>query len=497
MHIAKTVLAMAGIALMLFAVGCAGGDVEPAPDADATIEARVQASAEAASAIEATEETRVEQELKVQVASTPQPSPTPYPTNTLYSSPTSLPSPTPTAKPTATNTPPSLITPLLEPTDTPVPTDTPLLKPTDAAEPTFTPAPSPMEMMWNRRVEEAFTPSDCPPATKLELEDSDYKGPLIDTHFHMSNLWDAPLTADGDGDSYEREVLRGDFPMDLPILGKNITMTEIACRLEREGTDRVYAFFPVESDRPGQLRPSLEVVRRTMELYPTRFVPFIQPLCCNETVPTVDASTLSEYLEIYPGLFQGHGEIVLYDQLRSGGGRKAEDYPPEAPLLLDVYRVLRQHKLLVWLHPGEGHQDSLERVLKQHADLNFIVHGEETESNISNLMEKYSNIYFAVNDLHGKEYPLRIGGSKSRFLAILGDYEPLIEKDLATWQELIEAYPDRFMWATDRGSRAGLWSYDADVGHILVDYARAFIGRLDPAVQERFAYKNAQRILQD
>ena len=129
--------------------------------------------------------------------------------------------------------------------------------------------------------------------------------------------------------------------------------------------------------------------------------------------------------------------------------------------------------------------------------MNFIVHGDETEGNIGNLMEKYSNIFFSINDLYGKEYPLRSGESKSRFLAILEDYEPLIEKDLATWQELIETYPDRSMWATDRGNRVGLWSHDIDVGQILLAYARKFIGRLDPAVQERIAYKNAQKILED
>ena len=107
---------------------------------------------------------------------------------------------------------------------------------------------------------------------KLELGDSDYKGPLIDTHFHMSHLWDAPLRAGGD--SYERDVLSGDAPNGLPVLGKNITMTETACQLEREGTDSVHAFFFAESERPGQLRPYLDVVRRSMELYPTQFVPF-------------------------------------------------------------------------------------------------------------------------------------------------------------------------------------------------------------------------------
>ena len=485
MHIVKTVLTIAGIALILATVACGGGQSVPTPDIDATTEARVKGEVAARPTVTPTVVLKVVLKEETSITSDP--------------THTDIPDPTPTDTPAPANTPlpDSTATPVPTPENTPVPAETPLPTPTSTPEPTFTPAPSPLELMWNRRVEKAFTQSDCPPAMKPELEDSDYGGPLIDTHFHMSHLWDAPLSADGEGDSYEGAVLRGDFPMGLPILGENITMTEIACRLEREGIISAYTFFFVESERPGQLRPSLEVVRRTMELYPTQFVPFIQPLCCNETVPTVDAITLSEYLEIYPGLFQGHGEIVLYDQPRSGGGRKAEDFPPDAPLLLDVYQVAREHKLLVWLHPGEGHQDSLERVLKQHPDLTFIVHGQETESNIGNLMEKYSNIYFSVNDLHGKESPLRDGESKSRFLAILGDHEPLIEKDLANWQELIETYPDRFMWATDRGNTAGLWSYDVDVGEILVDYAREFIGRLDPTVQEMFAYKNAQRIVQD
>ena len=135
--------------------------------------------------------------------------------------------------------------------------------------------------------------------------------------------------------------------------------------------------------------------------------------------------------------------------------------------------------------------------MEQYPDLTFIVHGEETEGNIGNLMEKFSNIFFSINDLYGKENPLRIGESKSRFLAILEDYDPLIEKDLATWQTLIETFPDRFMWATDRGGMAGLYTYDADVGRTLVKYAREFVGRLDPAVQEKFAYKNARSLLQN
>lgn len=50
------------------------------------------------------------------------------------------------------------------------------------------------------------------------------------------------------------------------------------------------------------------------------------------------------------------------------------------------------------------------------------------------------------------------------------------------------------LWGTDRGD--AVWNYDIEVGQMQVKIARAFIGRLDPTVQEKFAYKNAQRLLE-
>lgn len=355
--------------------------------------------------------------------------------------------------------------------------------------PTATPTPTPLptlslaETVWNERIESALAPSPCPAAGQLELGVSDYTGPLFDTHFHLAWLWDAPPRAEG-GDGY--------VPGFMPVLGKNITISQIDCRLEQDGTTRVLAFFPVAADRPEQLRSLLAVVRRTMQQYPTRFVPFIMTPVPGEVSPTVDGNALSDFLAVHPGLFQGYGEIVLYDV---EDGRSAEDFPPDAPILLDIYPIVREDNLLVYLHPGEGHQAGLERVLEENPDLNFLVHGEEIESAIGDIMERYPNIYYTVNELHGRQYLLAPGGDKESLLAALEDFEPLIEHDLATWQDLIEAYPDRFMWGTDRGGFAGVWTYDLDVGQILVEYSRAFIGRLDPDVQERFAYKNIEALL--
>ncbi len=40
-----------------------------------------------------------------------------------------------------------------------------------------------------------------------------------------------------------------------------------------------------------------------------------------------------------------------------------------------------------------------------------------------------------------------------------------------------------------------MWTYDYQVAERLVDYARAFIGGLDPQVRERFAHENAARLV--
>ena len=250
-----------------------------------------------------------------------------------------------------------------EPASTPLPssTATPTLAPDTIPKATLTSAPSPpltlQQTVWNDRIDSALAPSPCPAVRQTELGISDYTGPLIDTHFHLAQLWDAPPRAEG-GDGYEPGV--------MPVLGKNITISQIACRLEQEDTARVLAFFPVVADRPEQLRSLLEVVNRTIQLYPTRFVPFIMTPVMGEVSPTVDGNTLTEFLAVNPGLFRGYGEIVLYG---FEGRRRAEDFPPDAPIFLDIYPIIREHDLLVYLHPGEGHQAGLERVLEENPDL--------------------------------------------------------------------------------------------------------------------------------
>ena len=330
--------------------------------------------------------------------------------------------------------------------------------------------------IWEQRVEDAFVSSPCVVASEVQFDGSYYSGPLIDTHFHIPHIPDSaarPLDA---------------LSQSKPLLGRNVQVSDLACILKHEGTSKVFAFFPVWPNVDS--RYPLEVASQTMQRYPNLFVPFLMPPGPDDVPPTADANTFKRMLDDRPGLFRGYGEIGLYEL---GRRRKATDYPPDAPIFLEIYPVVRGHNMMVYLHPGWGHEDGLERVLAEYPEIDFIVHGEQLESEIGDLMAKYPNVYFTVNDLYGDQYLLNTRESKESFQAALEDYEPLLEKDLANWRELIEAHPDRFMWGTDRGD--AVWTFDREVGKMLVDYGRAFIGRLDASVQEKFAYRNAERLI--
>jgi len=331
------------------------------------------------------------------------------------------------------------------------------------------------EKVWEKRINAALETVDCPPVEEIEYPDSYYKGPLIDTHYHLPNL---------------RESLLDGGPE--PILGEDIKISEIACNFKHEGTSKNFALFPIWPELP--IWAQIEVAERTVEQYPDLFVPFIQPTETDDIRPTVEAEVLSEMLLVYPGLFKGWGESSLHKQEEGLSG-----FPPDLPLFTEIYPIIREQNMMVWMHPGEDQKDSFDRVLNQNPDINFIVHGDEIKGDIEYLMSRHPNIYFCINDLYANkniyfDYEYKIVLTKESFFAHLENYEPLIQEDLRNWKSLIEAHPDQVMWCLDRDQQI-LWTFDRDVGLKLVDYGRAFIGRLDPAVQENFAYKNAERLI--
>lgn len=280
-------------------------------------------------------------------------------------------------------------------------------------------------------------------------------------------------------------------------------MSDIQCLFEQEGILGSFAFYPVFLDIQ---EAHLEFARRATEQYPGLLAPFIMPPESDDQpsgFPTVDAERLSEMLSVNPGLFRGYGEIGLYARGDHGGPKGALALPPDSKRLSEIYPVVRQHHLLVYFHLGEGQQEAFERVLTENPDINFIFHGdqlivyEDGGQNLEALDEilgRHPNAFYGVDELYGDTWLLRPEVSKEEFLAHFTDYGSLLEKDVATWKIFIERHPNQVLWGTDRGAIAE-WSIDSDVGIVLSNYARAFIARLNPAVQEKFAYQNAERLL--
>ncbi|HLC20273.1 MAG TPA: amidohydrolase family protein, partial [Candidatus Nanoarchaeia archaeon] len=211
--------------------------------------------------------------------------------------------------------------------------------------------------------------------------------------------------------------------------------------------------------------------------------------------PTVDAKTLKSMLAVYPGLFEGYGEIGLY--ARENGG--SPELPPDSQRLQEIYPIVRQNKLAVYFHLGDGHKDNFERILKANPDINFVWHGDQLSiDEIEDILTKYPNAHYGLEIIgEGSKlgiFPLFVGKSKQAYLdAVEQKFDDLLRYDVRTWKSVIERHPNQVVWGTDRADAE--WNYYNDVGQLMVKYARAFIGKLDPSVQEKFAYKNAEKLV--
>ncbi len=346
------------------------------------------------------------------------------------------------------------------------------------------------DIVWQQRINNSFTPKNCS-AVERKFTNKHYQGKLIDTHIHI-----APMP---DSSPYEDIEIENDEP----TMGFNVNITDYVCMMDYEGTSKVFGFFAVWEPVPEMIK----LVNRTMSEYPDRFVPFIMASGEDDKpdgFPTVDAQTLSQMLSIDPGLFVGYGEIGLYARGGHGGPKGSPALLPDSNMLKEIYPVIRNQSLVVYFHLGEGQKESFERVLDANPDINFIWHGdqlvsygngEEDLSSIEDILYDHPNAYYGVDELYGGEWILKPEVGKEEFLAHFEEYNPLIEKDLDTWKEFIERHPDQVIWGTDRGWSSGWSVVDPEVALTLNDYSRYFIGHLNPDVQEKFAYKNAEKLI--
>ncbi len=302
--------------------------------------------------------------------------------------------------------------------------------------------------------------------------ESYYEGPLFDSHFHL------PPT-----------VKHSDAGSEFPVLEKDITLNQIVCQLEEEKVIGAFAFyFPnfwlmmnksnTMEEVFGKWATEIQMVKKGSPEWMNLFlVP--GPLSAEEV-----GSIYNSHSEVFKGL----GEIAYFFPAAPRFSSSPDD-----EISLGIFKLADENNLIVMVHPSQGQKDKLEKVLQQYPNVKFLIHGWENLGYIWELMERYPNLYFSVDG--AVLYPIFgiINGPKGIFLSqFKKNFNSILDRDVTLWKPIIERFPEKFMWGTDKSID---FHYSEEISILYEEFARAFIGKLNPSVQEKFAYKNAENLL--
>lgn len=305
-----------------------------------------------------------------------------------------------------------------------------------------------------------------------------YTGPLIDAHVHM------PVASKIISDT----AIRSGFE-DMPA-AVDISTGYINCLFDTEGITKIFGFFIVPNIYPQYV---VDHVKDVGEKYPGKFVKFLMPPLPLQTL-NPKPSEVEKILNANSGLFQGYGEVRLDFNLGT-------NIKPEDEYLLEMYALAEKHNLIVQIHPNKGQLPALERLLKKYPNVKFLVHVmPDVKKEVGKLMGTYDNLYYSLDAEIQYIYGYHTiqnnkGPTKEEYLKFIREnFDSLLKEALGNWKQIIEAHPDQFTWGSDRWFT---WHFDPEVGGLVVEFGRTFIGHLDTTVQEKFAYKNAEKMLEE
>lgn len=320
---------------------------------------------------------------------------------------------------------------------------------------------------------------DKAPAQRQFNSATYYNGALIDAHLHMPFTFEVP------------KAIYEEADWDAPILEKEVATGEIICDFEKEKINSAFGFYVVPSLLKGQ---ALDLIKQVEQKHAGRIVPFLMPAHVSGLDQNADDA--DEILNSNKGLFKGYGEIAFYRGSFKG-------VSPDDPSMLEIYKIADKHNLIVMIHPDNGQRQAIERILQDYSNIIFLFHGADNmRSYATDIVKKYPNAYFTIdgdlwdipNEHEGVNLYDAKGGKEEFVFEFKRDYNKVLSGAIAAWKDPIEKYPDKFLWGTDRGYEM---HFDPEVGALLEEIARSFIGQLSPEAQEKFAYKNAERLLQE
>ena len=298
-----------------------------------------------------------------------------------------------------------------------------------------------------------------------------YTGPLFDAHFHMPQMQKIPNNPDA------------------PVIDQDVKGRDVACLFsDKTRIKNVFAFYGIPINLKDK---SVQIAQDLDKQYPGTMSPFIE-LVTFPGYPVVP-SKINELLDANPGLFKGYGEISFYLPHYADN-----NVMPNDPAMKELYKIAQKNHLIVMMHLTKNQQQSFEEVLKDFPNTTFLLHAAEdlpwANTIFETYFDKYPNFYYSV-DIDLVKDAVFPALAKADFIARMKqNWQNMLKARVNFWKNKIEKYPDRFLWGTDRGHYG--WHYDPEVQGYFEEFGRTFIGQLNPSVQEKYAYKNAENLVQ-
>ncbi len=305
-----------------------------------------------------------------------------------------------------------------------------------------------------------------------------YRGDLFDAHFHMPNLIDPTKI-----DVSKIEGHEGPIPTAGHAVDRDVEVDRALCNFEKEQVMGAFGFVMGEEQL---LEETVNAAKSVKARVGSKVNLFLSPV--GFSVASLESIEASD-----KGLFDGYGELSF----GFGGGLKS-DQKPDDQNFLNLYKVAGKNGLIVMIHIGAQQESKIENILQKNHDVTFLFHGPESENVIHNIIGKYPNAYYSIDAML-----IRIPGAPGALMYMVSskeefktkfvqNYDAMLKNTVKQWKSKIEQYPDRYMWGTDKSDP---WTYSEDVSMLIEEFARDFIAELDPDVQEKFAYKNAEGLM--
>ncbi len=306
-----------------------------------------------------------------------------------------------------------------------------------------------------------------------------YEGPLFDAHLHL------PTKVKSIADIAAKTG--------NPIaLWDKVSLNYMKCLFDREGMYSAYGFHLFSK---YYMDDEVQMAKKIEKKYPRMIAHFFMPTIISQTL-NPDLDKIGKILDDNPKLFRGMGELKMYD------GKEPDD-----PYVLGLLDLAQKHNLIVMMHPFDHHKKGVDKIVRQYPEVNFLFHGfvedigpAGVKNNLNwldKLMADNSNVYYSVDaglGIYGwkKEHHGKVVPKEELLPGLKKTFKKQLETDVTNYKGIIEKRPDRFLRGTDRFHQV---HFDPEISSLLDEYTRAFIARLDPSVQEKFAHINADTLL--